>query len=149
MTLIERIGFFILSFSAFFCIILFSKKKKSDSLIDFLSQKKYVIIVFVVYLALYSWYLIWKDSVYKQRYQQIYKHSFNDTCSVSDYGHGEIKLQFQDDREYIFIPNNMNSSDFIKDTNEMGYWIEKKANSDTIFLVKGDSTKFCLIKKYP
>ena len=149
MTLIEKIGTFILIFSFFFGIILFSKKKKSDSLRDFLVQKKYIIIVFVVYLALYSWHLIWKDSVYKQRYQQIYEHSFNDTCSVSYYVHGRIKLQFQNDREYIFIPNNMDSSDFIKDTNEMGYRIEKKANSDTIFLVKGDSTKFCLIKKYP
>ena len=102
-------------------------------------------------MALWIWYIIWGHGIYEQRYQQIYEHSINDTCSVSDYGHGEIKLKLQNNQEYFFFPDNdiMISSDIIRYATVMGYRIEKKANSDTIFLVKGDSTKFCLIKKYP
>lgn len=149
MTLIERIILMILFFTGPFCIALFDKKKKSDSLRDFLAQKKYIIIVFVVLLVLWIWYIIWGYGVYEQRYQQIYEQSIDGMGTVTDYGKTELKIQLQNGREYIFSPNSdiMISSDIIRYTNEMGYRIEKKANSDTIFLVKGDSTKFCLIKK--
>ena len=149
MTLIERIILMTMIFSVPFCIALFDKKKKSDSLRDFLAQKKYIIIVFVVLLGLWTWYLIWKDGINRQRYQQIYEHSINNMGTVTDYGKAELKIQLQNGREYIFSPDNniMISSDIIRYTTEMGYRIKKKANSDTIFLVKGDSIKFCLIKK--
>ena len=72
----------------------------------------------------------------------------NGVDAASQYGKMSVKLTLQDNQEYIFTPKNMIPSDFERYTMNMGFKVEKRPNSDTIFLIKDNAIKkICIIQK--
>ena len=109
---------------------------------------KYMIGFFATFILVFSGYLFFRYDARKQQYHSIYEHSIIDGVgTASQHGKMGVKLKLKDNQEYIFTPQNMIPSDFERYFLNMGFMIEKRANSDTIFLIKGDTIKICLIEK--
>lgn len=148
MTLISRIIIVVLFLSVPFCIGFFRNKNKNMTVKEYVIRHKYWIGFFATYLLVSIGLMLFNYETYKQQYNNIYEHSIiNGVGSVSNYDKRSVKLTLKNNQEYIFIPQNMLSSDFERYISNMGFTIEKRANSDTIFLIKGNTIKICLIEK--
>ena len=114
----------------------------------YVSCHKYMIGGFVAFILFFTGYLCFRYESRKQQYHSIYENSIiNSVGTASQYGKMSVKLTLQDNQEYIFTPQNMIPSDFERYTMNMGFTVEKRANSDTIFLIKGNTIKICIIQK--
>lgn len=116
---------------------------------EYVSCHKYMMGGFVTFILFFTGYLCFRYESRKQQYHIIYENSIiNGVDAASQYGKMSVKLTLQDNQEYIFTPKNMIPSDFERYTMNMGFKVEKRPNSDTIFLIKDNAIKkICIIQK--
>ena len=83
---------------------------------EYMGCHKYVIGGFVSFILFFTGYLCLRYESRKQQYHNIYEHSIiNGIGTASQYDKMSVKLNLQDNQEYIFTPINMIPSS-LKDT---------------------------------